>query len=272
MVDALFEKLVPEEKRKMIPTEKRATESGPTRTSDREDLEKEVSQIKEFMSDIGKELGEMQAQINKVEKKTKGIEDYSSLAQNLGDKYTLIKKLDNVENFLQEFQSKLDTVEKTREQVLQDFQDKLLHIDDAKRKILHQGSRVNDMYNEIRAKLDGLDRLLDKMQRFDKIFTLAERLEHFDVDMKRKVENNMSTWNFPIETIDQMRASILEENFYASLALLPMIKKKSVLMVVLERINKLIDEMKRKNLWNLDKKYLLEEILKEQNIQDLSLV
>ena len=237
LVEALFEKIIPREK---TSEESKKGKKLP----DINIVDKEVAQTKILIESLSKELKEASTKTSELDKKIENIEKNPPLLESIpGGKY-VVKRMKAFDTMLEEFNDKLDYVE------------------DAKSQIFIQQSRIRDMHGDVEKKLVGLESLLDRLRSFDNVFKLANRLEDLEFEIK-------NTW-IPLTTIEQMKSSIVEQNFFALLALLPLIKERESQASILGELKKLTEDMKRKNLWNSSKQVLMEEILRSQNVLESS--
>lgn len=230
MGEALFEKLIPGEK-----TAEKSEEVK--KQPDVAEMEKDFLKTKMLIDDIGKELKELGGKTTELGKKVEGIEKNPPMLENLpGGKY-VVKRMKTFEGIMDELNEKLDYVEDTRNQIFM------------------QHSRVRDMYGDIEKKLVNLDTLLDKLRSFDKVFKLATRLEELEFEIK-------NTW-VPLTTIEQMKSSMTEQNFFTLLSLLPLVKNRESQLNIVDELKKLSSDMKKKNLWGTDKQFLMDDILRD---------
>ena len=245
--EILFEKIIPKDG---IPGESKNIAKLPEREA------KGAIQTKAASDYSGEKLGEFQKRMEKLEKRLEGLGNIDNL-QNKVDKFERV------------LQTKIEKFEKTKNfgEFLEEFYEKLDDIEEAKKQVFIFSSRTKSIYNEMEEKLDGLDTLLDKMHRFDEIFKLAKRLERFEADMKNGTEGSFAGERLPHENIEQIKTSVLEQRFFSLISILSLVKETKLKMNLADELNKTIDEMKIKDLWDIDKKLLLEEILKEQKLE-----
>ncbi len=237
MGDALFEKIIPGEK---ISEEAPEVKKGP----DIIEMEKKQTETKTLIEDLEKELKALREKSTGLEKKIDDIEKNPPLLENLpGGKY-IVRRMKTFEGIIDELNQKLDYVEDARDQMVS----------------THSG--VKNMYSDIEKKLINLDTLLDRLRSFDKVFKLATRLEDLEFEIK-------NTW-VPLNTIEKMKASIIEQNFFTLLSLLPLVRERESRMNIVSELRNLSEDMRRKNLWGTDKQLLMDEILRDNGINSLA--
>ena len=259
MEEALFEKIVPDEKNaEEVKVQKKEETKEETKEGSKEGqkkVEPQYAEVKKVENYSKNEFAELASKLNKIEKRIRGLEDHSNVLEDfIGDSSTFGKKIDNFEDFLVIFREKLNEIESARNQ------------------ISRQASKIAGMHDDISTKLEGLDAVLKKMQRFDQLFDLGDRLEDFESNIKNEVEQNLKSWNLPLDAIENLKKSLIVQNFLVSLALLQAVKDRSVKLGMLESLTKNIEEMKKKDLWDFEKRTLFEEVIKNSDLQSIRLV
>jgi len=255
--EKLFEKIIPKEKiseeekllkekavSKVVEKRKEApgAEVPPTEKKDLSHIGNEPDESKKKMdstSHIDKELSEFKGKVYKFENILKGFEDINVLQEKMGN----LEKIKDFSGLLAKFDEKLKQIEESKEQVI------------------FLRNNVKKMYKEIDDKLCDLETILKKTHNLDNLYT---RMENFEFYIKNKIRSNSDTSEFSREAIEQMKLSILEQKFLALVLSLPFVKEINLKRNILEKLRRIIDDMRMKNMWDLDKKLLLEEILKTQ--------
>ena len=238
--EKLFEKIIPKEKiseeekllkEKAVPkvVEKRKEAPGaevpPTEKKDLSHTDKELSEFKE--------------KVYNFENVLKGFEDINVLQQKIGD----LEKIKDLGGLLEKFDEKLKQIEESKEQVI------------------FLRNNVKKMYKEIDDKLHDLESVLKKTDNLDSLYT---RMENFEFYVKNKIRDNSDTRELSRDAIEEMKLSMLEQKFLVLVLSLPFVKEVNLKRSILEKIRRIIDDMRMKNIWDLDKKLLLEEILATQ--------
>ncbi len=255
--EKLFEKIIPKEKiseeekllkektvSNIVEKEKEAP-SAKVSLTEKKDLshignEPDESRKKTGSSShLDKELSKFKERVYNFENKLKGFEDIDDLQERIEN----LEKIKDLSKLLDKFDEKLTQIEESKEQVI--FLNK----------------NVKKMYREIDDKLYDLESVLKKTHDLDNLYT---RMENFEFYIKNKIKDSSATWEFSREAVEQMKLSILEQKFLALLLAFSSVKERNLKTNILEKLNKIVDDMKSKNLWDLDKKLLLEEILKTQ--------
>ncbi len=231
MSEALFESILPTEKlaeeaKEVKKSEKKKPE---TVSIEKEILEEKISQVRLILKQANNKIESLQENIRQMERRIE-ILDKTNSTKDFGD-------------FVMEFNEKIHFIE------------------EAKKEIFLQSSKVQNKYFEISGELENFQDVLSKLKRFDRVFVLADRLENFEAD--NKILREMT---------EEIRSSILENKFYSLIAILQQIKKKEVLIAVLDEIDRTIEEMKSKNLWRIDKVALAEDFLNGENVKALKSV
>ena len=260
--EKLFEKIIPKEKiseeEKLLKekalskvVEKReeapGAEVSPAEKKDLSYIGKEPDESKKktgSMSHVDKELGEFKEKVYKFENLLKGFEDIDVLQEKMG-------KLEKIKDFSGLFEK---------------FDEKLKQIEESKEQVIFLRNNVKKMYKEIDDKLYDLQTVLKKTHNLDSLYT---RMENFEFYIKNKIRSSSDTSEFSREAIEQMKLSILEQKFLLLVLSLPFVKESNLKRSILEKLRRIIDDMRMKNMWDLDKKLLLEEILKTQE-QDIA--
>jgi hypothetical protein len=255
--EKLFEKIIPKEKileeekllkekdvSKVVEKREEApdAEVSPAEKKDLSHIDKKPDESKkktDTMSHVDKELGEFKEKVYKFENLLKGFEDIDVLQEKMG-------KLEKIKDF---------------SGLLAKFDEKLKQIEESKEQVIFLRNNVKKMYKEIDDKLYDLQTVLKKTHNLDSLYT---RMENFEFYIKNKIKDSSATWEFSREAVEQMKLSILEQKFLALLLAFSSVKERNLKTNILEKLNKIVDDMKSKNLWDLDKKLLLEEILKTQ--------
>lgn len=238
--EKLFEKIIPKEK--ISEEEKLLKEKAVSKVVEKrkEAPGAEVPPTeKKELSHVDKELSEFKEKVYKFENILKGFEDINVLQEKMGN----LEKIKDFSGLLAKFDEKLKQIEESKEQVI------------------FLRNNVKKMYKEIDDKLCDLETILKKTHNLDNLYT---RMENFEFYIKNKIRSNSDTSEFSREAIEQIKLSMLEQQFVALVLSLPFVKEINLKRSILEKLRRIIDDMRMKNMWDLDKKLLLEEILKTQ--------
>ena len=194
---------------------------------------------KKDLSHVDKELSEFKEKVYKFENILKGFEDIDVLQE----KVQKLEKIKDITGLIDNFGEKLKQIEESKEQVI------------------FLRNNVKKMHKEIDDKLYDLETVLKKTHNLDSLYT---RMENFEFYIKNKIRSSSDTLDFSRDALEQMKLSLLEQQFLALVLSLPLVKEVNLKRSILEKLRRIIDDMRMKNIWDLDKKLLLEEILKTQ--------
>ncbi|MEM5772675.1 MAG: hypothetical protein QXL86_00380 [Candidatus Aenigmatarchaeota archaeon] len=197
----------------------------------------------------------------------------------LPDQKIFEEKLNKMEVILEEFDEKIkmlqekirnleesaSAVESSKEikgfdKFTQEFYDKLSEIEEARAQIFIQGSKIQSKYLEIVKRLDDVEYFLEKMKSFEKFLMQLQNLERFETDIR-----------ILRESLYNLKLAFLEQKFYSLVAIIPTVKKKEVLINLLDEFDRTIEELKRNDMYRYDKMTLSSEVLESPNVKELNL-
>lgn len=236
LTDDIFEKILPKEK--VLPEEKKGIKTKVEKVERLIPTEKkEAEEIPtQKIEQIKAALTETEKKINLLQEKIRSLEESMATMES-------VKKAKDFDSISQEIYEKLSQVE------------------EAKTQIFIQSSKIQTKYFEIMKRLDELEYVIEKMKSFEKVFPLLEDLKKFDTEIQ-----------ILRDSIEKLRLSIVEEKFYSLIAIIPTIKRKEILISFLDELDRIIDELKRNNMFKYDKVVLSSEVLESPNVKELKLV